>query len=78
MGRLTRRETPQRVFIDGLRWVDAIKHHEADAEEFANWATQSRERMEEFARAWRLWNDLSALAPEQRECIERLAIRTPH
>jgi ferric-dicitrate binding protein FerR (iron transport regulator) len=61
------------LFEDGLRWVDAIKHREADAEAFATWAMQSPQRMQAFAQAWRIWHDLSALSDEQRDGIERLA-----
>jgi ferric-dicitrate binding protein FerR (iron transport regulator) len=53
--------------------VEAIKHHEADAEAFAVWAMQSPRRVEAFAQAWRIWHDLSALSREHWERIEKIA-----
>jgi ferric-dicitrate binding protein FerR (iron transport regulator) len=73
MGWLTRRETPRRIFEDGVRWVDAIKQRRADPEAFVCWALHSRSHAAAFAQAWRIWHDLRALTPEQREEIERLS-----
>jgi len=76
MGWLTRRDMPRRLFEDGVRWVEAIKHHEADAEAFACWAMNSPAHMDAFTQAWRIWHEVSALSREQRLRIELLA-RTP-
>jgi ferric-dicitrate binding protein FerR (iron transport regulator) len=78
MGWLMRREGPRRIFEDGVRWVDAIKHRRADAEEFVYWATLSREHMDAFLQAWTIWHDLHALSPEQRERIENLPNHSTH
>ena len=73
MGWLTRRDLPRQLFEDGVRWVEAIKRHQADAEAFACWAMNSPEHMDAFAQAWRIWHEVSELSPEQRLRIEQLA-----
>ncbi len=73
MGWLTWRETPRRMFEDGVRWVELIKHRQVNAEDFARWAMHSPAHMDAFRQAWLIWHDVRALSPDQREHIERLA-----
>jgi ferric-dicitrate binding protein FerR (iron transport regulator) len=73
MGWLTRREPPRRVFEDGIRWVEAIKNHTADAEEFACWTMRSPVHVEAFHQAWVIWHEVKDLPKPETEWVERTA-----
>jgi ferric-dicitrate binding protein FerR (iron transport regulator) len=73
MGWLTRRKPTRQMFEDGIRWVEAIKNHHADAEAFACWAMQSPEHVNAFREAWLIWHDVRELPRQQPEPIERTA-----
>jgi len=74
MGWLTRRGPTRQVFEDGLRWVEAIKNHTADAEEFACWAMRSPEHVEAFREAWVIWEDVRKVGVRKKKVsIERTA-----
>ena len=75
MGSLTRHDMPRRIFEDGVRWVEAIKQHQADTEAFARWAMSSPAHMDAFTQAWTIWHEVSTLSCEQRLYIEWLATR---
>jgi hypothetical protein len=61
MGWLTGRTPTRQVFEDGIRWVEAIKNHTADAEEFASWAMRSPVHVDAFHEAWVIWHDVRDL-----------------
>jgi ferric-dicitrate binding protein FerR (iron transport regulator) len=73
MGWLTRRDPKHRLFEDGVRWVEAIKTHSADAEEFACWAMQSPQHVDAFRDAWFIWHDVRKLPANKPAPVDRTA-----
>ena len=73
MGWLTRRDPSRRIFEDGVRWVEAIKNHSADAEQFARWAMRSHAHIEAFREAWVIWHEVKDGSAHQPKVLERPA-----